>query len=292
MDLLLTGTGPASGFPVPGCSCATCRWAAGTGSARRPAELRLGERYRLDVHTVVHEPDGTSHRLHPGERLDRPGITVRALASAGSASCLLVHADGERPLLWAPQAGALPPSTTAELTGIRLGPVFLGPGPDVDPDGPGPASTPVQRALTLAQLRAIGAVDDRSTALLVGLGHRQGPAERLAVCQAHWRLPAPPGGARPTPADLPAALTVPFLGARTLVLGGSASGKSALAEDLLAAEPEVLYTATGPPADPRPGADPEWAQRVRRHRERRPSWWRTEETHLVAPLLAKVEQPI
>ena len=64
--------------------------------------------------------------------------------------------------------------------------------------------------------------------------------------------------------------------ARTiLVLGGSRSGKSAVAERLLAAEPAVTYVATGPVPD---GADPDWAARVRRHRLRRPTGWTTVET--------------
>jgi adenosylcobinamide kinase / adenosylcobinamide-phosphate guanylyltransferase len=287
MDLLLNGTGPAAGFPVPGCSCATCRSVA--RPSRRPAELRLGDRYRLDVHGTLHEPDGTVHRLRPGDRLDRPGIAVRALASADETVCLLVHPDGGPPLLWAPQAGRLPRSTTAELAGVELGRVFLGPAPDADPDEPD-AANPVHCALTLAGLRAVGAASDRTTVLLVGIGHRQGPSDRLALCLAHWRAQAPPDGTRLLTgtelADRPART------GRTLVLGGSASGKSGLAEDLLAAEPDVLYTATGPVADPRTGSDPEWAQRVQRHRERRPSWWRTEETHLVAALLAKTQSPI
>jgi adenosylcobinamide kinase / adenosylcobinamide-phosphate guanylyltransferase len=84
----------------------------------------------------------------------------------------------------------------------------------------------------------------------------------------------------------------PALGGRTLVLGGSASGKSALAEHLLAGRPDVVYTATGPVVDLRAHPDAEWAGRVSRHRERRPTWWQTEETHEVASLLAKLDQPV
>ncbi|MBO4270385.1 bifunctional adenosylcobinamide kinase/adenosylcobinamide-phosphate guanylyltransferase [Microbispora triticiradicis] len=68
---------------------------------------------------------------------------------------------------------------------------------------------------------------------------------------------------------------------RTLLLGGSRSGKSEEAELRLAAEPEVTYVATGPSG----GDDPDWLARVRAHRDRRPAHWRTlETTDLVAVL--------
>jgi adenosylcobinamide kinase / adenosylcobinamide-phosphate guanylyltransferase len=61
---------------------------------------------------------------------------------------------------------------------------------------------------------------------------------------------------------------------RVLVLGGSRSGKSAHAEALLRDAPAVDYIATAS----RDAADPEWAERIARHRRRRPASWHTVET--------------
>lgn len=62
---------------------------------------------------------------------------------------------------------------------------------------------------------------------------------------------------------------------RVLVLGGARSGKSVTAERLLAARGQVEYVATGAIPD---AADPDWADRVRVHRQRRPAHWTTLET--------------
>jgi adenosylcobinamide kinase / adenosylcobinamide-phosphate guanylyltransferase len=71
-------------------------------------------------------------------------------------------------------------------------------------------------------------------------------------------------------------------GRRVLVLGGARSGKSAHAEQLLAGEPDVDYVATAS-RDP---ADAEWAERIARHRERRPAHWTTVETRDLAGVLS------
>jgi adenosylcobinamide kinase / adenosylcobinamide-phosphate guanylyltransferase len=61
---------------------------------------------------------------------------------------------------------------------------------------------------------------------------------------------------------------------RVLVLGGSRSGKSAYAEQLLDGHEEVVYLATSR-AD---AGDPEWSARVAAHRARRPAGWTTLES--------------
>ena len=70
---------------------------------------------------------------------------------------------------------------------------------------------------------------------------------------------------------------------RVLILGGARSGKSVTAERLLAARDHVDYVATGPLPDP---ADPDWADRVRLHRQRRPAHWTTLETLELEDVLA------
>ncbi|MCC6420497.1 MAG: bifunctional adenosylcobinamide kinase/adenosylcobinamide-phosphate guanylyltransferase [Gemmataceae bacterium] len=69
----------------------------------------------------------------------------------------------------------------------------------------------------------------------------------------------------------------------TLIVGGVRSGKSRFAEQLAAGHAPVTYlaTAAAPGAFPDGGADPEMAQRIARHQERRtaldPPWYTVEE---------------
>jgi adenosyl cobinamide kinase/adenosyl cobinamide phosphate guanylyltransferase len=84
------------------------------------------------------------------------------------------------------------------------------------------------------------------------------------------------------PAPLPRAGMLPLPGRprrgrpfRVLVLGGARSGKSVTAERMLADRDEIDYVATGQLPD---AADPEWAERVRLHQQRRPAHWTTLET--------------
>jgi adenosylcobinamide kinase / adenosylcobinamide-phosphate guanylyltransferase len=70
---------------------------------------------------------------------------------------------------------------------------------------------------------------------------------------------------------------------RVLVLGGARSGKSVTAERLLARRDRVDYVACGPLPS---AADPEWAERVRLHQERRPAHWTTMETLDLESVLA------
>ncbi|OLT19898.1 adenosylcobinamide kinase/adenosylcobinamide phosphate guanyltransferase [Pseudonocardia sp. CNS-139] len=68
---------------------------------------------------------------------------------------------------------------------------------------------------------------------------------------------------------------------RTLVLGGTRSGKSAYAEGLLPAAAPVRYVATARRVE----GDAEWAARIDAHRHRRPPSWTTVEDADVAALV-------
>ncbi|TYK48013.1 bifunctional adenosylcobinamide kinase/adenosylcobinamide-phosphate guanylyltransferase [Actinomadura decatromicini] len=114
----------------------------------------------------------------------------------------------------------------------------------------------------LGYLRHVGAVTSRTEILAVHVDHRVSSPAELERRTAFWRRPD----------------HGPF---RTLLLGGTRSGKSAEAELRLAACADVLYVATGPSGD----GDPEWADRVTAHRLRRPAWWRTVETTDLAGVL-------
>ncbi len=68
----------------------------------------------------------------------------------------------------------------------------------------------------------------------------------------------------------------------TLVLGGTRSGKSEVAEGLLPATGPVTYVATGQVTDP------DMERRIDLHRARRPGWWTTVEAG--ADLVAALDQ--
>src|SRR5436305_2252232 len=70
---------------------------------------------------------------------------------------------------------------------------------------------------------------------------------------------------------------------RVLVLGGIRSGKSEVAEELVAGADRVRYIATA--ADP--GDDPMWTARLDAHRSRRPTSWTTEEAVADLPMLLR-----
>ena len=77
-------------------------------------------------------------------------------------------------------------------------------------------------------------------------------------------------------------------GTKTLVLGGARSGKSEYAESLLTGFADVRYVATGYSAS----GDAAWAERVTRHRRRRPTTWSTLESLDLPTILAEPGSPV
>jgi adenosylcobinamide kinase/adenosylcobinamide-phosphate guanylyltransferase len=82
------------------------------------------------------------------------------------------------------------------------------------------------------------------------------------------------------------------MSARVLVTGGVRSGKSRHAESLLLPphlddQAPVTYLACGPQRD-----DPDWAARVRAHRDRRPAAWTTLESTDAAAALTAASGPV
>jgi adenosylcobinamide kinase/adenosylcobinamide-phosphate guanylyltransferase len=80
---------------------------------------------------------------------------------------------------------------------------------------------------------------------------------------------------------------------RSLVTGGVRSGKSRLAEARIAERAggrPVTYLAPGPLPDP--ATDPEWADRIDRHRRRRPVGWTTVETTDVPTAVTMADGPV
>ncbi|AWS48364.1 cobalbumin biosynthesis protein [Streptosporangium sp. 'caverna'] len=144
----------------------------------------------------------------------------------------------------------------------------------------------LDRPERLGDLRRRGLVGERTHVVAVDIDHRVPTETELIRRAALWGVRAVPDGTIIDTREL--VPPMPPLPRRTLLLGGSRSGKSAEAELRLAAEPEVLYVATGPSG----GDDPEWRRRIDAHRDRRPAHWDTAETTDLAGLLRTATTPM
>ncbi|MFG2866526.1 bifunctional adenosylcobinamide kinase/adenosylcobinamide-phosphate guanylyltransferase [Streptomyces sp. NPDC048338] len=298
MELTLLGTGAPLGLPRPDCPCAVCATARGT-RARAATSLLVDGALLLDLtpgaalaaarsgHSLVgvrqvlltHPHDGpavempaglpTAGRVPDGRELTLiSGHRVRAVAMDSPGTGYEVTApDGER-LLYLPPAGS--------PAGLH------------DDDGR-PYDTVVAdvtgRPDALARLRAAGAVGPATDVVAVHLDHDAPWGAELDRRLAAAGARAVPDGTTLYVGEYHA---VPEVPRRTLVTGGARSGKSVEAERRLETFPEVVYVATGGVRE----GDPEWAQRVHLHRERRPSSWRTTESCDLVPLLAEEGPPL
>lgn len=266
--------------------------------ARRPESLDvLGPPAALDTCREWVGP-GDPVRLRPveaGEVLALPGYEVRVLPAAhgddGSGTAVLYDvrsADGR--LLYATDTGPLPDDAVRACAGAAYDLVLLeetfGDAADHGTDHLDLTTFPRQ----LARLREAAAVTGRTDVVAVHLGHRNPPTAELARRLALWGARVVPDGTTlgAGPAGQVAGAGRSWLPARTLVLGGARSGKSVEAERRLAAEPAVLYLATGGTRKD----DGEWQARVAAHRHRRPPGWRTVETTDVAAVLRDAEVPV
>ena len=267
MRVLVEGSGGESGWPEPGCRCASCLRQAMDGSLRRRSTIVVDGIVRLGI----------------GEAEDQEvprGYLVRRLADAR---------DPGRPGGW-------------DVTGPDGGRLLYPAGPGAVPEVPGGAGGTAEaaggvgrydvafldllgEAGQLGLLRGRGVVTEETITMVAFADHRVASEAELWRRCGFWRVGAPRDGDTVT-TNRSDKKDLKDLGGttwRVLVLGGARSGKSERAELRLAGEPDVTYVAAGARAD---AADAEWAARVAGHRARRPAWWRTVETNDLAGVLA------
>jgi adenosylcobinamide kinase/adenosylcobinamide-phosphate guanylyltransferase len=303
MRVLVEGSGGASGWPEPGCRCASCLYQVMDGSLRKRSAIVVDEAVRLGVGGAGGGSGGGGAGGGSGsggadggggvgggagDEEFAEGYRVRQLADArdpGQAGGWDVTAPDGRRLLYPWGPGAVPEP------GGDAGPYDIA---FLDLLG-----EPAQLGL----LRARGLVTADTITMVAFADHRVPSEPELWRRCGFWRAAVPGDGDTVTTdrsdkkgrKDL--AGTTRRLPWRVLLLGGARSGKSERAELRLAGEPDVTYVATGPagaggdggPTGPAAAADPEWTARVAAHRARRPGWWRTAETTDLAGVLASAQ---
>ncbi|MEU8773394.1 bifunctional adenosylcobinamide kinase/adenosylcobinamide-phosphate guanylyltransferase [Streptomyces sp. NPDC048606] len=289
MELTLLGTAAPEGLPRPGCPCAGCAACLGE-HVRAATTILVDATLLLDATPAAgaaaaragYAPSGIGHVLSTGPGGGPPagqdlttasGHRVRAVpVDVPGTGYAVTGPDGTRALYLPPGAAPAEPTEPAEPAGAeRPYEVVLA---DV-----------LGRPEALARLRAAGAVGPDTDVIAVHLDHDAPPGAELARrCTAAGARAVPDGTAVPVGRPTP----TPVVPRRTLVLGGTRSGKSHQAELRLETYPDVVYAATG---GGRAG-DPDWPHRVHLHRERRPAHWHTVETRELLPLLAEDGPPL
>jgi adenosylcobinamide kinase/adenosylcobinamide-phosphate guanylyltransferase len=261
------------------------------GQRREPLVV-AGPPNAVALHEHWVDPNGavTLTPLLPGDTLAVEGYAVHALPAAHgdvvTGVCVLYDLttpDGTR-LLYATDTGPLLEPTVAMTAGRAYDLVLLEETFGDWPDGDAHGHLGLREfGEAVAALRRAGAVTDATRVVATHLGDHNPPGPELARRLALHGAELHPDGARLATGPV----TRTPGPQRVLVLGGARSGKSVEAERRLLAEPDVVYVATSLPLD-----DPEWADRVARHRARRPAAWRTVETLDLVPLLEAEGPPL
>jgi adenosylcobinamide kinase / adenosylcobinamide-phosphate guanylyltransferase len=287
MRVLIEGSGGASGWPQPGCRCASCLRKSMDGNVRVRSTIVVDGKVRLGS---AGSGDAGSEDTGTGEPV-APGYRVRRLADAREAGGPGEPGGAEGPGGW---------DVTTPDGGRLLYPARPGAVP-VPPDGAARYDVAFLDLLgdpaQLGLLRARGLITDDTITAVAFADHRVASEAELRRRCGFWRAEVPGDGDSVTTVRSEKKGAKGFGGTprrvpwRVLVLGGARSGKSEQAELRLAGEPDVTYVATSPPSPPGPAgagnpADPDWAARVAAHRARRPAWWRTAETTDLAGVLA------
>jgi adenosylcobinamide kinase/adenosylcobinamide-phosphate guanylyltransferase len=219
--------------------------------------------------------------LTPGDTLEHDGWTVRAIPATHTPGSLLYDVQDRSGvgLLYATDTAPLGPQALELVAQRRYDAVLLEETWGSERDHGTDHHDLMTFGTTLAELRRRGAVGTSTRIRAIHLGHRNPPEPELGRRLAAWGADAPVDGETFTVGtaatdDGPGRTHPGSAATRTLIIGGARSGKSVEAERLVAAHPSVTYVATAPHLPD----DAEWVERLRRHRDRRPSTWRTLET--------------
>ncbi|MEU7133937.1 bifunctional adenosylcobinamide kinase/adenosylcobinamide-phosphate guanylyltransferase [Streptomyces sp. NPDC046261] len=297
MELTLLGTGAPQGLPRPGCPCAACAGAVGD-EARAATAVLVDDALLLDLTPGPAFAAARAGRSIAGVRqvlLSHPHDGPAVEFPAGLPAPVRVPDGRELSVISGHKVRAMAldaPGTGYEVTspdGERL--LYLPPGsaPAGLSGPPGPYEMVLLDVLgrpdALARLRESGAAGPTTDVIAVHLDHDVPPGPELRRRLAAAGARTVPDGTTLTVGDYH---EVPDVPRRTLVVGGARSGKSVEAERRLESFPEVLYVATSGTRE----GDQDWADRIVRHRERRPGSWRTVETCDLVPLLEKEGPPL